>query len=107
MKDLIKALWWWPILFFALFLQIQFGCVPVDKKPRQKPKPPTVEGIVTDVTIIPEDGHDSIVLIEFEDGRIQKLRMRNSATFQFQKNKWNVIEYEILYGSITNVRTRE
>lgn len=101
-------LWVAIILVCISFWLFSFwlGCVTAPEK-QVEPKPPTVEGIVVNVTVIPEDGYDSGVLIEFEDGRIQKLRMNNCDVFQFKKGQLNVIEYRCSSGKILSVKVKE
>jgi len=95
MKDLAKALWWWPILFFALFLQIQLGCVPAKKQSAKEEPPPSITGIVVDVEALP-DGSTSFrtIKIEFEDGRIFVGEDRSNKALLFKKNRLHVIEYD-------------
>jgi len=81
------------------------GCTPAEPR-KPTPPPPSVQGIITDVTVVYPDGYDGVILIEFEDGRIQKLRQRNCQPLLFQKGKLNVIEYDS-YGSIKNVKILE
>lgn len=109
----IKIKWWMPpcycytaIMVVSLILMSYgVGCAPTTEK-RKAPPPPSVQGILIGVTMNREDSASQNVLIEFEDGRIQKLRMYYSAKFQFQKGKLNIIEYD-RSGTIKNVRVEE
>jgi len=81
------------------------GCpAPVERKP--PPPKPTIQGIVVNVTVACPNGYDAVTLIEFEDGRVQKLRTVNSRPLLIQKGKLNVIEYDS-YGQITSVKIDE
>jgi len=89
------ALWWWPILFLALFIQIQLGCVPAKKQSAMEEPPPSITGIVVDVEALP-DGSTSFrtIKIEFEDGRIFVGEDRSNKALLFKKNRLHVIEYD-------------
>jgi len=54
----------------------------------------TVEGIVVDVQMCEEDGVYTAMMVEFSDGRVQKLRCRfnNPVVFHLNKNNTIVVE---------------
>lgn len=56
--------------------------------------PNTITGIVVNVQMCQEDSGYTAMLVEFEDGRIQKLRCRFSNPVMFHTRKRNVIYYK-------------
>jgi hypothetical protein len=95
-KDVAKALWWWPILFFALFLQIQLGCVPAKKPQPVVEEPlPSITGIVTEVSVhSAADSRYQTIQIEFEDGTILITAANRYSPLVFKKDKVHVVEYD-------------
>ena len=62
----------------------------------------SITGIVVNVQMCQEDSEYAAMLVEFEDGRIQKLRCRYSNPVMFHTRKRNVIYYD-KYGTIVGV----
>lgn len=59
-----------------------------------QPSTNSIRGIITDVSVCQENTHYTTVILEFEDGRVQKLRSSFSTPILFQKNKINIISFD-------------
>jgi hypothetical protein len=103
-KDVFKALWWWPFLFLALFVQMQLGCVSPKKQRNVVEQPtPSIKGVVVDVDMRPNGrGSYRTLQIEFEDGRMFIGEVQRGKALLFKKNCLHVVEYNN-FGNIEEV----
>ena len=74
------------ILMWSLAL---VGCDPVSSSSTQPSTNNNYSGIVTEISVVPEDGSFVQIFVSFNDGRIVKTRCRYSTPFMIQKGSVN------------------
>jgi hypothetical protein len=82
------------------------GCGPIDPK-TPDPDKLVVKGVLTGITMCQEDSCRTILLIEFEDGRIIKCRSEYRPVAQFWRDRVNILTIDIDDGLLEKVEFLE
>jgi len=89
-------------ILMLVLMMVFSGC----SGPSTPPTLLTIEGQLVDVEMCQEDSYHSSVLLEFEDGRVQKARLHYKSTIVFYLNSYNEITMDS-GGSILSVEKTE
>ena len=88
------------ILFLVICL---IGCSEPSNKKQEKVVRPYIEGVVESINFIPEDECHVTVIVNFADGRVQKLRVTDRSMPCFYRDKAQRIYYDDYWGTITEI----
>lgn len=88
----------WIVILLLAFSGCSGGC--------SVSEPLTIEGQLVDVEMFREDSSWSSVLLEFEDGRVQKARLHYNFPVVFHLNEYNVVTMNSS-GTIQSVKKKE
>lgn len=86
----------------ALFAVVLLGCGPAQEGVNDDGTL-TVSGVLTKIDMCQEDSSYTTVLLYFEDGRVQKTRMRFGNLFQFRLNHYNEVVIDTWSSKIVSV----